>query len=293
MSSSFEAEGYVPAPQEQPTATNMIVGADYFHVMNTPIVAGREFTPADTSDSQKIAIVNQTFARRYFAKAEPVGKRIRLFNDQRVVVGVARNSKQDSIDKEPGPVIYLPSEQYFGSEANFLIRTMGAPMAYARAAEDAIHSVDPALPVYAVRPLDTAISASYVGQQIGSSFLGLFGGVALALATIGLYGVLAYTVAQRSREVGIRVALGASRLNVLSMILGQGMRLAGIGLVTGLALAAIVTRFMRTLLLNVSPTDLPTIAAVSGVLALVALTASFIPAHRATRIDPILAIRHE
>jgi predicted permease len=292
-SAGIEADGYVPAAQEQPTAAIMTIGADFFHAIGTPIVAGREFTPADTADSQKIAIINQTFARRYFPKGDPLGRKVRVYNESRVVAGVARNSKHDSLDREPGPTIYLPAEQYLANDANFLIRTIGAPMSYARAAQDAIHSVDPALPIFGVRPLETAISASYIGQQIGSSFMGLFGAVALALATIGLYGVLAYTVAQRYREVGIRVALGASRLNVLNMVLKEGMQLAGMGLVAGVLLAIGVTRFLRAMLMNVSPTDFATMAAVSALLALVALAASFIPAHRATRIDPILAIRHE
>jgi predicted lysophospholipase L1 biosynthesis ABC-type transport system permease subunit len=240
-----------------------------------------------------VIMINQAFARRYFASGKPVGRRVRVYGEQRAVVGVARNHKLDSIDKEPGPLVYVPAEQYFGAEAHFVIRTMGSPMSFAKAAEDAIHLVDPALPVYAIRPLDSAISASYVGQKIGGSFLGLFGGVALILATIGLYGVLAYTVSQRSREVGIRVALGASRVDVLGLILGQGMWLAGIGLTVGIAIAIAVTRFMRAMLLDISPTDIPTIAVVSLLVIVVAAAASLIPAHRATRIDPILAIRHE
>jgi ABC-type antimicrobial peptide transport system permease subunit len=149
------------------------------------------------------------------------------------------------------------------------------------------------LPVYGVRPLETAISASYFGQRIGGSFLGFFGAVALALAAIGLYGLLAYMVTQRSREVGIRMALGASRAGVLRLILMQGLRVSGIGLAIGLAIAFGVTRLMRALLLDVSPMDVPTILGASVLLAPVAALASFLPAYRATRIDPVLAIRHE
>ena len=292
-SATFQAEGYVPARQEDPNANLMFVGPDFFHTMGTPLISGRDFGPNDTADTQHVVVINQTLARRYFANGDPIGRRIKIFSEQRVVIGVARNAKYTSIDKDPGPTIYIPSEQFFSGETNFIVRTMGAPMNYARATEDAIHAVDPALPVYAVRPLDTAISASYVGQRIGGSFLGLFGACALILATVGLYGVLAYTVSQRSREVGIRVALGASRSDVLGMILREGVQLASIGLGVGLALAIVATRFMRFMLLGISPTDISTLASVCALLLAVAVAASYIPAHRASKIDPIRAIRHE
>ncbi len=253
---------------------------------------GREFTSTDIAQSQPAAIVNQTFAQRYLSRGA-VGRRVQVHGEWRVVVGVVRDSKFYSLDEKPRPWVYMPLSQSFASETNFIVRTAGDPGTYAHAVEAAIHQVDPVLPVYGVRPFETAISASYFGQRIGGSFLGLFSVIALALAAIGLYGVLAYTVSQRSREVGIRVALGASRGNVLGLILGQGVRLAAVGLAIGLAITIVVTRLLRSLLLGVSPTDIPTIAAVSALLAVVAILASLIPAHRATRIDPISAIRHE
>ena len=272
-----------------------IVGPDYFHTMNTPVIEGREFSPADTAASQPVAIVNQTFARRYLSAGarSAVGKRLQVHGEWRIVAGVVRDSKFYSLDEKPRPWVYSPLSQAFASESYFLVRTAADPLSYARGVEEAIHQVDPALPVYAVRPLQAAISASYFGQKIGGSFLGLFGAIALSLAAIGLYGVLSYIVSQRSREVGIRMALGASRGNVLRLILAQGARLTGIGLGAGLVTAIAVTRLLRTLLLDVSPTDIPTIAGVSALLAGVATLASFIPAHRATRVDPIMAIRHE
>ena len=290
--SRFEADGYVPAKDETPSTNTNVLGPDYFHTMNTPVLDGREFTPADTAASQQVAVVNQTFARRYLPRGA-VGRRVQVHGQWRVVVGVARDSKFYSLDEKPRPWVYIPLSQSFDSESHFLVRTIGNPQSYARAVEAAIHQVDPALPVYAVHPLETAISASYFGQRIGGSFLGLFGAIALLLAAIGLYGVLAYTVSQRSREVGIRVALGASRADVLGLILGQGVRLAALGLAIGLAIAIPVTRLLRTMLLDVSPTDIPTILIVSALLAAVAVLASLIPAQRATRIDPITAIRHE
>jgi len=290
--SRFQAEGYVPPKDETPMTNTNVIGPDYFHTVNTPVLEGREFGPADTAASQPAAVVNQTFARRYLTRGA-VGRRVQVHGEWRVIVGVARDSKFYSLDEKPRPWVYVPLSQSFASESNFLVRSMDSPLRYARSVEAAIHQVDPALPVYGVRPLQIAISTSYFGQRIGGSFLGLFGGIALALAAIGLYGVLAYTVSQRSREVGIRVALGASRADVLGLILGQGARLAAVGLAIGLVITIAVTRLLRTLLLDVSPTDIPTMLIVSALLAAVAVLASLIPAHRAARIDPITAIRHE
>ena len=290
--SRFEAEGYVASKDETSLTNTNIIGPDYFQTAKTPLLDGREFTAADTSQSQPAAIVNQTFAKRYLSRGA-VGRRVQVHGDWRVVVGVVSDSKFYSLDEKPRAWVYIPLSQSFASESNFLVRTTGDPRAYVHAVESAIHQVDPALPIFAIRPLETAISAGYFGQRIGGSFLGLFSAIALALAAIGLYGVLAYAVSQRSREVGIRVALGASPANVLGLILGQGARLAMLGLGIGLLVTLVVTRLLRTLLLDVSPTDLPTLVGVSVLLAAVALLASVIPAHRATRIDPIMAIRHE
>ncbi len=291
-SSGFQAEGYVPGKDETPVTNTNVIGADYFATLRTALVEGREFTPADSESSQPAVVVNETFARRYLPRGA-VGRRIEVYGERRVVVGVVRDSNFYSLDDKPRPWVYLPLAQSFASQSNFLVRTAGDPQKLARAVEAAIHQVDPALPVYGVRPLKLAISASYFGQRMGSSFVGLFGFIALTLAAIGLYGVLAYTVSQRSREVGIRIALGASRSSVLGLILGQGLRLAACGLAAGVAITIGVTRLMRALLLDVSPTDAPTLIRVACLLALVSVVASLIPAHRATRIDPIVAIRHE
>ena len=210
-----------------------------------------------------------------------------------IVVGVARDSKFQSLDEKPSPAVYLPVLQAFASESNFLVRTTGDPLSMARAVEAAIHGVDPAVPVFGERALATSISAAYFGQRMGGSLLGVFGGLALLLAAVGLYGVVAYSVSQRSREVGIRVALGATRPDVLRMILGHGLRLAGLGVAIGLAIALALTRLMTALLFSVSPTDLETLVGVSVLLVAVAVGASFFPAWRASRIDPMLAIRHD
>jgi putative ABC transport system permease protein len=202
-----------------------------------------------------------------------------------------RDSKFQSLDEKPAPAVYLPVMQNYSSEANFLVRVAGNPAGMARAVESAIHAVDPALPVFGARPLEASTATAYFGQRMGGSLLGVFGALALTLAAIGLYGVLAYNVTQRAREVGIRVALGAARGDVLRLILGHGLRMAGLGIAIGLTIAAGVTRLMTRMLFDVSPLDAPVIAGVAVLLGVVAVAASLLPAWRATRIDPIVAIR--
>ncbi|HLJ44610.1 MAG TPA: ABC transporter permease [Bryobacteraceae bacterium] len=290
---AFEVEGYTPSKTEELIANTNVITPDYFHTMNTAVMAGREFAPSDTPESQKVIVVNQTFAHRYFPGGNALGHHVRISGEQRVIVGVAADSKVFSLDEHPVVSVYFPLSQVFSAPSNFLLRTTGDPSRFAHAAEDAIHTVDPTLPVFNVRTLQSAISASYFGQRMGGSLIGVFGALALVLAAIGLYGVLAYTVTQRTREVGIRMALGSSRSGVLQLILAQGLRLAAVGLGIGLTISFAVTRLMKTLLMDVSPTDPPTIIGVCALLTAVTLLASFLPAYRATNIDPLRAIRHE
>lgn len=292
-STSFEAEGYVAAKDEELMTYTHVIGPDYFHTMNTQLVAGREFTPADTTTSEKVVVVNGTFASRFFSKTGAVGRHVQTNRESWRVVGVAKDSKFQSLNEPSTPAVYFPVSQFFASETNFLVRANGDPAGLSRSVEEAIHGVDGALPVYGVRTLQDSIGVAYVGQRVGGSLLGFFGALALCLAAVGIYGVLAYGVSQRSREIGIRMALGANRGDVFRLILGQGFYLALAGLAIGLGLALATTRLMTTLLFGVSPTDLPTIAGVSALLLAVVTAASYFPARRATRIDPITAIRYE
>ena len=293
-STSFvQVEGYAPAKGEEMMSMIHQVAPGYFRTMRTPMIAGREFTAADDAKSQPVIVVNRAFVQRYFAKADPVGRRVTVYGALRYIAGVANDTKYQSLDETPFPSVYLPMTQVYTSDVSFLVRTAGDPSVLARPVEEAIHAVDAALPVYAVRPLEISIATAYFAQKMGGSLLGLFGALALLLAAVGLYGVLAYNVTQRSREVGIRMALGADRAGVLRLILGQGLRFAGIGIAIGLAMAAGVTRLMEKVLFGVSPLDVWVIASVAALLAVVALGASLVPAWRATRIDPILAIRHQ
>jgi predicted permease len=292
-SGRVEPQGYLASKNEEKLALIHTIGPGYFRVMNTPLLTGREFTPADTESSQRVLVVNETFARRYFPGVDPQGRQVKVRGRVYSVAGLARDSKFQTLDEPPTPSVYLSQQQDFNTEVNFLVRATGDPLSLRRPVETAIHTVDATLPVYAVRSLETSIGAANFGQRMGGSLLGAFGALALVLAAVGLYGVLVYGVTQRTREVGIRLAIGASRGDVLRLILGQGLRMTAIGLVIGLVVAIGVTRLMATLLFGVSPTDAPTILGVTLLLALVAMGASFLPAYRATKIDPILAIRHE
>ncbi|MBZ5603968.1 MAG: ABC transporter permease, partial [Acidobacteriia bacterium] len=292
-SAAFTVEGYVPAKDEEMIVYTHVVGPDYFHTMNTPLIAGRDFAPSDTDSTQHVVVVNQTFARRYFSKSNPLGQRVRRSSEWLTVVGVAKDSKFQSLDEPAAPSVFFPVTQSFASEVNFLVRTTGDPTALARPVEQAVHALDPSLPLYGLQPLEDSIGVSFFAQRMGGSLLGFFGALALGLAAVGMYAVLAYSVAQRKREMAIRMAIGASRAGVLRLVLGQGLKLAGVGLAVGLGLAIAVTRLLRSLLFGVSTTDVPTIAAVSALLLLVICAASLLPALRATRIDPITAIRGE
>ena len=292
-STSFAVDGYTPAKDEEVLAYVNYVGPDYFRAMGTALAAGRDFRATDDAQAQPVVVVNETLAARYFAGRDPVGRRFTIGRKAFTVIGVAKDSKYQALDEPPAPFFWLSTLQEHTSETNFLVRTHGDPLAVAKAVEAEVRALDRNMAVYAVRALEDAISAAYITQKMGGWLLGFFGALALLLAAVGLYGVLAYAVAQRSREVGIRMALGASRSDVLRMVLGHGLRLTGGGLVIGLALSVGLTRFMQKLLFQVSPTDLATLGGVSALLTLVALAAAYLPARRATRIDPIVAIRYE
>lgn len=292
-STNFEAEGYTPAKDEEVMALLNYVGPDYFRAIGTPLAAGRDFQISDNAQAQPVVVINETLAQRYYGGRDPVGRRFSAGRRNYTVIGVAKDSKFQALDEPPAPFFWFTTLQEHTSETNFLVRTHGDPLAVAKAVEGEIRSLDRNMAVYGVRALEDAVSAAYITQKMGGWLLGFFGALALLLAAVGLYGVLAYSVAQRSREVGIRMALGASRADVLRMVLGHGLRLTGLGLAIGVALAFGVTRFMQKLLFGVSPTDALTLLGVSGLLALVALAAAYVPARRATRIDPIVAIRYE
>jgi predicted permease len=262
--------------------------------MRIPIVEGRDFTTHDDENALQVLIVNQTFARHFFGNRTAVGRRVRAWDKWFTIAGVARDSKYVSPNEAATKYLYAPYRQVFmSSEVNLLVRTMGEPERAASAVRNAARSIDPGVGIFDVMPLTEYISASLFGQKTAAVMLAVLGVVALLLAATGLYSVTAYSVAQRTREIGLRMALGARPTDVLVLVVRRGMRLTLLGVAIGVAVALAVTRLAASLLVHVSATDPLVFIAASLFLAAVALAANYLPARRATRIDPIEALRSE
>jgi putative ABC transport system permease protein len=273
------------------------VSPDYLATIGVPIVRGRGFTDADRDTSANIGIINEEFARREFAGEDPVGKRLKFggVNSEDpwiTIVGVARTFRHYQLPQPMRPAIYFPQLASPGRSQTLVIRTtLADPGALAGALRDALHELDPDVPPYAVQSLDEAVGRSLWRQRLQGEVLGAFAALALLLAAVGIYGVLSYSVAQRTRELGVRMALGATVPRVLAMVVAQGARLAAAGVALGLAASLVATRALESLLYGVTAADPLTFAAVPLLLAAVALLAIVIPARRATRVQPAVALR--
>jgi predicted permease len=284
-------EGYVPRPHESLEVRRADVTAGYFQTLGLQIVSGRDFTQDDTENAPLVAIVDQTLARRYWGFDNPIGHRIRIWKELFTVVGVVKNSRHNTMNEEPEPMVYLSYFQEPDSEAIVQLRARGDPNALAPAIVDAIQQIDHSLPVYDVRSLRETMQVSSIFAVMASTFAAMFAVIALVLATTGIYGVVAYRTQLRTHEIGVRVALGASRTDVLRLVLMQGVQLTAIGLVAGLLLAYGLTHVIAGMLYGVSATDPVTACAVVGILGLIAVLACYLPAHRAMRVNPVSAIR--
>ena len=294
-STSVKPEGFVPPPNVSMETQVAIVSPNYFATLQLPLVEGRDFTDRDGKEAQRVVIVNQTFAERYWPGQEPIGKQVvsDLTNESFTVVGVARNAKYNQLNEAPIPFVYLPLYQVYRAGMTVNARVAAEPLTFARSVEQLVHQLSPDVVVFDVTTLDLRRQLSTIGVRIGGTFVGAFGVLALVLAAIGVYGVTSYTTNQRTHEIGIRVALGAGRTDVLRLVLGRGIVLTLLGLGIGLAMSLGVTRFLKALLLGVSSTDGLTFVAVALLLGVVVLVACVIPARRATRVDPIQALRSE
>src|SRR5271157_542595 len=292
-SDEFVPEGYVPGPHEAIEAGIAHVSPGYFATLSIPILQGRDFTPQDGADSQPVVIINHALAQRYWPQQEPIGKRMKVEGKWATVVAVTRTTKYYDLHEEPQPFLYLPLYQFYSPCVTVHVRTAGDPMEQARAVEQAVHQLNGDLPVFNVATLETRTQASSFVLRMAGSFVGVFGLLALVLAGVGIYGVVAYAAKQRTREIGIRMALGAQPGDVMRMVIGQGLTLAAIGVVIGLVVSFGSTRLMSSLLFGVGASDPPTFAGVAILLALVALAACYLPARRAMRLDPMVALRHE
>ncbi len=302
--SGLRIDGYVPPPGTNAKGDWQIATDGYLEAMGEQIVRGRTFTRADTSDSQLVALINEEMARRYWGGRDPIGGRLRLGggNSSRpwvTVVGIVKDVRHNGIAGIVKEKFYVPHTQWHKSVGNpiramtLVIRSAGDPAALAPSVRNAIHQMDPNLPVADVRPMNDVVAAALSTPRFTSVLLSMFAILALTLSAVGIYGVLSYVVTRRTREIGIRVAIGADRARVLRMVLGNGLALALIGLGAGLVVALLASRLMRGLLHGVTPADPVTFAAVAAALAGVALAASLVPAWRATRVDPVIALKSE
>jgi len=295
---SFQVEGRAPyKPGEEATADYTVVGADYFRTMNIALLRGRVFTDQDTANTPQAMVVSNAFVKRYFPNEDPIGRRI-VFDGKdekpREIVGVVADIRRNGLDVDVEPEMYVSYLQNPERRMNLVIRTVARDASQLTpAARAEVKAFDPNQIIWRAQTLEELLGTSVAPRRFNMLLLGIFAGVALVLAAVGLYGVMSYSVTWRTHEIGIRMALGAKRADVLRLVVRQGMTMTLIGLAIGLAGAFLLSRVLVGLLYGVSATDPLTFIGVSIVLLAVALLACLIPARRATRVDPIIALRTE
>jgi putative ABC transport system permease protein len=291
----FEIQGQPRlAAKTDPVADWRIVSPSYFNVLRIPLRTGRAMTERDTESTPPVIVINETFARRYFPGRSPLGGRLKVGGFDCEIVGVVGDVRHRGLEADPLPEIYasyLQKTQF--PVMNFVIRATSDPASIAASVRRELQAIDPRQPVYNVEPMERLFSASIAERRFNMSLLVVFAALAALLAASGIYGVISYSVVERTREIGIRLALGARTNDMLKLIAGQGMKLASIGMVIGLLASLALTRLMKSLLFGVGATDLPTFGIVAFMSAIVALLACYIPGRRATKIDPIVALRCE
>jgi len=286
-------------PDDAPSGDRYIVSTGYLRTMGIRLVAGRMFTDAEERDTTNmVALVSQALAARLWPGESPLGKRIRMGGPQppwRTVVGVTGNVRHTGLDAKVTEQFYVPERQWFFSDnqAVLVVRTQGDPSAMAGIVRQAVRSIDPAQPIVKIAAMETVIARSMAQRRLALVLFACFAIAAVLLAVAGIYGVLAGTVAERTREIGLRAALGATPRNILQLIVGQGARLAAVGLAVGLFGAFALTRSLQTLLFDIGPHDPATIVAATGLLLVTTLAACLVPAVRAVRVDPSQAFRSD
>jgi predicted permease len=290
-SAAIAVDGYKPPPEEQPIVQYNEVGPDYFLTMGIPLVSGREFAPADDEKAALVAVVNETMAAKYWRGTNPIGERVQVKSRWMQVVGVAKDSKYESVRETPKPFFYVPLRQNFSRGAGLYIRTPLSPETMTTALAREVHALDGNLALYEVITLQEQVDRSTSPQQVAVTLVGVLGGLALLLAAIGLYGVMSYAVSQSTRELGLRMALGAGSSNLLRLVLSRGLVLTAGGVAFGAVVALGLMRLLGNLLYQVSPRDPLAFAAAFAIMAIAALAACFLPAWRATRTDPARALR--
>jgi len=283
------------------SAEYRLISPDYFQVMKMAVRQGRQFDQQDTSGAEPVIIVNEAFARRNFANVEPLGQKLYVGFDpaMRRVIGVVNETKQRSLREASPATVFVPLTQAAEGvsatlrQSSFVLRTTGDPLVLSAAIRSEMRQLDPGLPVRNLRSMEQLVSRSVAPQRFNLSLLGLFSALGLLLAAVGIYGVMAYSVSQRTHEIGLRMALGAQGRDVLKLIVKQGISLVLVGVAIGLIASFALTRLMKNLLFGVSTTDPATLAGVALLLTCVALLACYIPARRGTKVDPLVALRYE
>jgi len=295
MRTNVWIEGYQPKPNEDTELNTNIVSPNYFKTIGIPLVQGRDFNAADTKGTPGVVIINEEFARRYFPGASPVGQRVRTDSEgpYSEVVGIAKNAKYRGLREEPLPFFYTPLAQGGMSSMTLFVRTDGDPLTALPSVRAELKSLDKNLTLYQINTLSAHLAAALFSDRMIAVLLSVFGVAALLLAAVGLYGVMSYAVARRTHEIGVRMALGAQTGDIMKLVLWQGMILVLVGAVVGLAAAFALTRLMSSLLYGVSATDPMTFAGITLLLSTVALLACYIPARKATKVDPMVALRYE
>jgi putative ABC transport system permease protein len=301
LNHDFVIDGRPPiSPGDEPSLETRSVMGDYFHVMEIPLLRGRDFSAQDfTKTAPDVGIANNSMVRQYFPNEDPLGKRIRWARDTEVhwitIIGVVGDVKHFGLDLPEQPGLYSPYTQIdpWKRWMTFAARTQSDPEAMAVALKQQIWKLDPGLPVTKLKTMNDVAAASFAARRFNMLLLTIFAALAVLLAAVGIYGVMSYTVTQRTQEIGIRMALGARGADVLGLIIKNGMILTAVGVVIGIVGGLVLTRLLTTLLFGVTPTDKPTFLVVSALMILIALVACYLPARRATFVDPLVALRYE
>jgi putative ABC transport system permease protein len=295
--SPFSIQGRATESERGPIADIAVVDTAYFRTMEVPLIMGRNFTTLDTYKTKPVAVIDQSLAQRYWPGENPLGQELKFGFGRGVqgltIVGVAGDIKSDGFEAASVPHIYVALGQFAPVNAVVFLRSKGDAEHLGEMVRREVESVNPNVPVHSISSMDQIIARSVANRWFALELLGVFATVALLLAAVGIYGVMSYSFSQRAHEIGIRLALGAQRMDILQMAVGEGMQLVAVGLGIGLIGAAVSTRFVRSMLFGVTPSDPITFGATAATLAGVALLACYVPARRATRVNPLIALREE